>query len=45
MVLKKSCVQNRDRMDVDAILHITKSEVIARLPTDSLVAHSIVPDK
>ena len=22
-VLKKSCVQNRDRMDVDAILHIT----------------------
>ena len=23
-VLKKSCVQNRDRMDVDAVLHITK---------------------
>lgn len=42
-ILRKDCVQNRDRMCVDSLLHLTHPTVCAYL--ESPIVHSIVPDR
>ncbi|MES9881338.1 MAG: hypothetical protein ABW185_10700 [Sedimenticola sp.] len=44
-ILSKSAVMNKDRMDVDCILHLTKDSVLETLNSVGRVVHSIVPDE
>jgi hypothetical protein len=44
-VLRRDAVQNKDRMDVDCILHLSKPAVLQRIQSVSKIVHTIVPDK
>lgn len=44
-ILTKDAVMNKDRMDIDCILHLTKDSVIKELETVDRVIHSLVPDQ
>ena len=43
-LLPRDSVLNRDRMDVNCILHLSKKSVLARLQTVDCVVHSVLPD-
>lgn len=44
-ILSKDAVMNKDRMDVNCILQLTKESVLETLDTVGHVVHSIVPDE
>ena len=44
-VLKKDAVQNKDRMDVDCILHLSKDSVLQIIRSVSRIVHIIIPDR
>lgn len=43
-LLPRESVLNKDRMDVNCILHLSKESVLARLRTVDRVVHSVLPD-
>lgn len=43
-ILPRDSVLNKDRMDVDCVLHLSKGNVLAHLENIDHVVHSIVPD-
>ena len=43
-LLPRESVLNKDRMDVNCILHLSKESVLARLRTVDRVVHSVFPD-
>ena len=43
-LLQRDCVLNKDRMDINCILHFSKEAVLARLHTVDHVVHSVLPD-
>ena len=43
-VLPRDSVLNKDRMDINCILHLSKEAVLARLRTVDRVVHSVLPD-
>ena len=44
-IMSRNAVVNKDRMDVDCILHLTKEPVINVLDNMGWVVHGIVPDQ
>ena len=42
--LPRDSVLNKDRMDVDCVLHLSKENVLSHLESIDHVVHSIVPD-
>ena len=43
-LLPRDSVLNKDRMDINCILHLSKESVLARLRTIDRVVHSVLPD-
>ena len=43
-ILPRDSVLNKDRMDVDCVLHLAKGNVLSHLESIDRVVHSIVPD-
>ena len=43
-LLPRDSVLNKDRMDINCILHLRKESVLARLRTVDRVVHSVLPD-
>ena len=43
-ILPRDSVLNKDRMDVDCVLHLSKGNVLSHLESIGSVVHSIVPD-
>lgn len=43
-LLPRDSVLNKDRMDINCILHLSKESVLARLRTVDRVVHSVLPD-
>jgi hypothetical protein len=43
-LLPRDSVLNKDRMDVNCVLHLSKESVLARLRTVNYVVHSVLPD-
>ena len=43
-ILPRDSVLNKDRMDVDCVLHLSKENVLSHLESIDHVVHSIVPD-
>ncbi len=44
-VLPRDAVLNKDRMDVDSVIHLTKHSLLEALENVDHVVHSLVPDK
>lgn len=42
--LPRVSVLNKDRMDVDCVLHLSKENVLSHLESIDHVVHSIIPD-
>ena len=42
--LPRDSVLNKDRMDVDCVLHLSKENVLSHLESIDHVVHSIIPD-
>ncbi len=43
-LLPRGSVLNKDRMDVNCILHLTKESVVRHLSSVGYIVHSILPD-
>ena len=43
-LLPRDSVLNKDRMDINCILHLSKESVLARLRNVNFVVHSVLPE-
>ena len=43
--LRLDCVRNKDRMDVDAVILLTRTEVVNAIATVPFVVHTLMPEK
>ena len=43
-ILSRNSVLNKNRMDVDCVLHLSKGAVLSHLDTIGRAVHSVVPD-
>ena len=44
-ILKRDAVVNKDRMDYEPVLQLSKPEVLAQLQQAKTVIHTLMPDK